>query len=208
MKNKLMRLWDRWGFAAVLTLCGVMIGLTAFFTRKPAPVGTPPSVAPYVTPTPAGTPRPVAAGITYQPTPTPVRFLYPAENKVGLPYASDKLVYLPTLGQWGTHEGVDFVGEVGDPVRAIDKGTVTAVYSDPLMGGCVEITHRGGYLSKYFSLESPHVVSVDDVVSRGQIIGTMGSSAICESEEAPHVHFELWLLRKSIDPTEHLTDAG
>ena len=132
----------------------------------------------------------------------------PCEGKTGMVYAPDQLVYQQTLGEYAVHGGVDYLGQEGGVVRAVENGTVTRVWDDALMGRCVEISHRGGYFSLYASLGEEEVVQADEAVSRGQIIGTMGTSAAQECGEGPHLHFELRRLREALDPQKYLKDAS
>ncbi len=206
MRKKLRKFWDRFGYLCVLLLCFGMIGTTAYLTRRPAGTVDPPEVTRYALPTPTPSPRSVSVEVTIEPTATQPPFLLPAGSKTGMGFAQEAVVYNKTLGEWATHDGVDFLGQEGDAVRAVESGTVTRVWEDPLMGHCVEITHRGGYISRYCSLSTEGMVSAEDAVSRGQVIGTMGISASSECEEGPHLHFELWRLKAAQDPMNFLRD--
>ena len=201
-----MRFWDRFGYLCVLGLCLGMIGTTAVLTRRPAPEAEPPETTRYALPTPTPSPRTVSADMTIEPTATQSPFLLPTDGKMGMGYAEDTVIFNKTLGEYATHSGVDFLGEEGDAVRAVESGTVTRVWEDPLMGYCVEITHRGGYISRYCSLSTEGMVSAEDTVSRGQVIGTMGTTAAAESGEGPHLHFELWRLKAAQDPMNFLRE--
>ena len=123
-----------------------------------------------------------------------------------MPFAVQTLVYSETLREYRTHEGVDFLGEEGDPVRAAEDGTVTRVWEDPLMGNCIEITHREGYITRYASLATPGLVQEGAKVACGQVLGTMGTSAAIECAEGPHLHFELWQLQEALDPMKFLRE--
>ena len=154
------------------------------------------------------TPRPASVQKTVRPTATAADFALPCEGKTGMVYAPDRLIYQQTLGEYAVHGGVDYLGQEGGVVRAVENGTVTRVWDDALMGRCVEISHRGGYFSLYASLGEEEVVQADEAVSRGQIIGTMGTSAAQECGEGPHLHFELRRLREALDPQKYLKDAS
>ncbi|MGN1251210.1 MAG: peptidoglycan DD-metalloendopeptidase family protein [Candidatus Spyradocola sp.] len=205
MLSKFRAFWSRYGYACVLTACVLMVALTAYFTRRPQPEAVAPEVTRYALVTPS--PRAASAAVTPAPTQTPPRFLLPCDGKPGMLFAQDTLTYSRTLGEYATHGGTDFLGKEGDVVRAIGDGVVTAVSEDPLLGHCIEITHRDGYISTYASLATAGLVQPDESVSRGQIIGTMGVSAASECAEGPHLHLELRRLRKPLDPMDYLTDA-
>ena len=157
-------------------------------------------------PTPAPTPQPASVDVTIEPAQTQAPFVFPSAGQVGMPFAAQTLVYSETLREYRTHEGVDFLGEEGDPVRAAEDGTVTRVWEDPLMGNCIEITHREGYITRYASLATPGLVQEGAKVACGQVLGTMGTSAAIECAEGPHLHFELWQLQEALDPMKFLRE--
>ena len=80
------------------------------------------------------------------------------------------------------------------------------VLEDPLMGNCIEITHREGYITRYGSLATPGLVQEGAKVACGQVLGTMGTSAAIECAEGPHLHFELWQLQEALDPMKFLRE--
>lgn len=207
MRKKLLLFWNRFGYMCVLSACMIMIASTAYFTRMPNLQVEAPQVTKYAVPTPTPSPRAVLADvITVLPTNTPMPFTMPCAGDVGMGFAQDTVIYNKTLGEYATHIGVDFLGDEGDAVRAAEGGTVSKVYEDDLMGYCIEIMHRDGYKSVYASLSSQGLVQVDDTVSCGQVIGTMGTSAIAECDEGAHLHFELWRLRILLNPINYLQE--
>ena len=205
MLSKFRAFWSRFGYACVLSACVLLVALTAFFTRRPQPEPVAPEVTRYAQATPS--PRAASAAVTPAPTAAPPRFALPCDGKPGMLFAQETLVYSRTLDEYTAHSGADFLGKEGDAVRAIADGVVTAVTEDPLLGHCIEITHRDGYISTYASLATAGLVQPDESVSCGQIIGTMGASAAAECAEGPHLHLELRRLRKLLDPMDYLTDA-
>ena len=204
--ERLRMLWEKWGYLCVLTACIALIAVTAVLTR-PRGEGsvTAPEVTRYAQATPA--PKPVAAQPAAQATPQPVRWLMPAAGQIGMPYSPDAAVYNETLGEYAAHAGMDILTDEGEPVRACGDGTVTRVWEDALMGYCIEVTHRGGYVSAYASLYSPGVVEEGTAVSRGQVIGTAGTSACTECAAGPHVHVELRRLSQKLDPAEFFEET-
>ena len=200
--------WEKHGYLCVLFACFALVMTTAVLTRKPAPQPESPETTRYVLESTAPTPRPASVQKTVQPTATAAVFALPCEGKTGMIYAPDQLIYQQTLGEYAVHGGVDYLGQEGGAVRAVESGTVTRVWDDALMGRCVEISHRGGYFSLYASLGEEEMVQADEAVSRGQIIGTMGTSAAQECGEGPHLHFELRRLREALDPQKYLKDVS
>lgn len=123
-------------------------------------------------------------------------------------YAPDRLIYQQTLGEYAVHGGVDYLGQEGGVVRAVENGTVTRVWDDALVGRCVEISHRGGYFSLYASLGEEEVVQVDEAVSAGRSSARWERPPAQECGEGPHLHFELRRLREALDPQKYLKDAS
>ena len=204
--ERLRMFWDKWGYLCVLTVCIAFVAVTAVLTR-PRQTGNviAPEVTRYAQATPA--PKPVAAQPGAQPTQEPARYLMPAAGQVGMPFSPEAVVYNETLGEYATHNGMDILTEAGEAVRACADGTVTRIWQDELLGHCIEITHRGGYISTYASLHSPGVVEEGAAVSRGQVIGTAGTSARAECAAGPHVHAELRRIHQKLDPAEFFEDS-
>jgi peptidoglycan DL-endopeptidase CwlO len=88
-------------------------------------------------------------------------------------------------GHW--HSGIDLAAARGTPVMATLPGIVTVIVSATGYGLHVVIDHGGGLSSLYGHLDSVLVAS-GDVVVRGQLIGTVGSSG---NATGPHLHFEI-----------------
>ena len=97
------------------------------------------------------------------------------------------------------HNGVDLIAPQGDPVLAVADGTVTDVISERKgLGNVVEITHPGGYVTRYAHLADVKV-SRGQKVQRGRRIASVGISG---NSFAPHLHFELLKDGKYLDPVD------
>ena len=95
------------------------------------------------------------------------------------------------------HNGVDLIAPQGDPVLAVADGTVTdVVTSHKGLGNVVEITHPGGYVTRYAHL-ADITVSRGQRVQRGRKIASVGISG---NTFAPHLHFELLKGGEYLDP--------
>lgn len=91
------------------------------------------------------------------------------------------------------HEGIDIVTPAGTPVLAVANGIVVDSYFEPLFGNHLVIQHGQNeegrtIVSKYLHLDT-RLAQKDDVVRRGQKIGTLGSSGLLASY--PHLHYEI-----------------
>jgi murein DD-endopeptidase MepM/ murein hydrolase activator NlpD len=106
----------------------------------------------------------------------------------------------PFSGQMAWHAGVDFAGREGSDVVAVASGVVT--YADKRYGYglMVEINHGDGYVTRYGHHESL-AVTVGDIVKKGGVIGSMGSSG---RSTGPHVHFEVLKNGRHVDPKAYV----
>jgi len=135
---------------------------------------------------------------------TSLTFVWPVIGDIQGVYAVSELVYNKTLGDWRAHPGIDISAPLGAKVYAAADGTVTDVYTDDMMGTVVVIEHAGGLVSRYCNLASVPVVKVGDRVAQNAVIGSVGDTALGESSEASHLHFEMWKDGEPVSPTEYL----
>lgn len=133
-------------------------------------------------------------------------FTAPVDALVIKDFSADVPVFSCTMNDYRTHNGVDFACSVGTPVYAAADGVVCEVVDDPMMGITVGISHSGGAVTKYKGLseESMGLLSVGDNVARGQLIGASGETALIESAEEAHLHFELEVNGEHEDPGEFM----
>ena len=98
------------------------------------------------------------------------------------------------------HTGVDLIAPQGDPVLAVADGIVTdVVTSRKGHGNVVEITHAGGYVTRYGHLADVKV-SQGQRVTRGKRIASVGISG---NTFAPHLHFEMLKDGEYMDPAAY-----
>lgn len=120
------------------------------------------------------------------------------------PYSMDKLIYSVTLDQYMTHCGVDIKVPDDTQVLAVSEGTVTGVYQDDRYGHSILISHGNGLVSVYSNLSEAKMVETGDTVKKGQIIGGVGSSALFESSEPAHLHFEMQKDGVYVNPADYI----
>jgi len=94
------------------------------------------------------------------------------------------------------HPGMDIDGERGDDVMAPANGTIAKAGWMGGYGNMIEIDHGNGLATRYGHL-SKIEVQVGDTITRGQLIGLIGSTG---RSTGPHLHYELRLNDKSINP--------
>lgn len=137
-------------------------------------------------------------------TPVAVVFASPVgDDNVICDYCMDSLVWHKTLKQYSVHNGIDFGGNDGDNVYSAYSGVVTDVNYDVLHGYTVKIKHTDKLTTTYSSLNEPTVV-IGQTVSKGEKIGTMGTTATNEYLDGAHVHFSLYEDGVIADPNVYL----
>lgn len=97
------------------------------------------------------------------------------------------------------HTGLDLIAPQGDPVLAAADGVVSSIErSHRGQGNVIEITHAGGYVTRYAHLGDINV-SKGQNVKRGKRIANVGISG---SSFAPHLHYEVRKDTTYYDPTD------
>lgn len=98
------------------------------------------------------------------------------------------------------HEGIDIDNETGTPIKAAGAGVVTYSGFSGGYGNMIVISHGFGYETVYAHL-SQIDVKVGTQVTKGKLIGTMGSTG---RSTGSHLHFEVHLDGIQINPEEVL----
>lgn len=173
-------------------------------TEKRPPVDTLPTITPDTQKDPEPEDKPTVA-----PETAPTLSL-PVDGVMSLHFSDKTLIYSSTMEDYRTHLGIDISAALGDRVHAPAAGVVSDVYTDPLMGKCVKIEHKGGLETIYKNL-APELASGIDIgssVKLGDVIGYVGESAMIEIAEEPHLHFEAKKNGKYVDPLTCMSDAA
>jgi len=98
------------------------------------------------------------------------------------------------------HKGIDIAAKPGTPIYAVLDGTVVYSGRQGAYGNVVVIEHPDFVMTVYAHNET-NLVSVDDVVKKGQQIATIGSTG---DATGPHIHFEYRYKGKAINPRKVL----
>ena len=102
------------------------------------------------------------------------------------------------------HEGVDIRGKRGDKVRTTASGTVLKAFKNGSFGNYVKIDHGNGYQTIYAHMQN-YLVRKGEKVKQGDVIGQVGSSG---RSTGPHLHYEIHLHNKHVDPTRFMKVAN
>ncbi len=134
----------------------------------------------------------------------PAVWVWPVQGELEREYSMEALAYDVTMADWRTHDGIDIAAKAGETVRAAADGTVESVEKDDLYGTTVVISHGSGIKTVYSNLAETPTVSVGDTVKAGDVIGSVGETAICEIGEPSHIHFSMSKDGRSINPMEYM----
>ncbi|QUG43867.1 peptidoglycan DD-metalloendopeptidase family protein [Psychrobacillus sp. INOP01] len=116
----------------------------------------------------------------------------------------------PIHGVVKTHYGIDIANSTGTPVLSAADGVIS--YAAPLStyGNVIMVTHSidGQIFTSLYAHLSSIKVSVGQVVSKGQIIGAIGTTG---NSTGPHLHFEIhvgnWegMAKNSVNPLRYIS---
>lgn len=98
------------------------------------------------------------------------------------------------------HNGMDFPGDTGTPVKATAPGKIDEAGHGGAIGNFVAIEHGYGYRSVYGHL-SRVLVKPGETVSKGQVIGLLGNTG---RSSGPHLHYALQYKGRTIDPAPYV----
>ena len=129
----------------------------------------------------------------------------------------------------GSHQGIDYVLDEGDPVYAAADGEISSITRDDGNGLMLVLKHADGIETRYAHLSKVQIVShlridgsnvkvrnvynlvtdadhsnqtISGKVNRGQLIGFAGSTG---RATGPHLHFEVRKDGKPVDPAPMFT---
>lgn len=102
------------------------------------------------------------------------------------------------------HSGIDIAAPRGAEVLSTNTGKVMLAMPLILTGNSIVIDHGEGLFSVYFHLDKLYV-SEGEIVERGQLIGTVGSTGF---STGPHLHFTISYYHFNIEPGYILYDRS
>ena len=191
----------------VLLSISVVLIITAVNNRanKNTLDTTPPAIN---TPPPEGTTPPQTGG-NDKPTlnNTIPEFALPVGGVLSKKHSVDTQVFSPTLGEYRVHLGIDIATEEAAPVFAMAAGTVAQIWEDPMMGWSIALSHTGDAVTVYKNLSKQFAqgITVGAEVEAGQLLGSVGDTAMIEIAEEPHLHMEMTVKGLQVDPLEYFS---
>ncbi|MDE2487118.1 MAG: peptidoglycan DD-metalloendopeptidase family protein [Alphaproteobacteria bacterium] len=98
------------------------------------------------------------------------------------------------------HSGLDFPGPRMTPVASTGPGVVSFTGVRTGYGNTVEVDHGGGLKTRYGHLATI-AVHVGEHVTLGETLGGIGSTG---RSTGPHLHYEVWLNGRPMNPERYL----
>lgn len=127
----------------------------------------------------------------------------PLAGEIYREFAMDDLVYYESIGEWRVHKGVDIKPEDTLLIESAFAGTVESVNNSELTGTEIIIDHGNNIKTLYSNLVSA-TVKAGDKVQQGQEIGNVGKTVSVEAADGAHLHFELLVNGKNVDPMDYI----
>jgi murein DD-endopeptidase MepM/ murein hydrolase activator NlpD len=101
------------------------------------------------------------------------------------------------------HRGADFHAKAGTPVLCAGDGVVVFAGRQSGYGNVIYVDHGGGVVTRYAHLRRIETKK-DTAVTAGERIGQVGSTG---RATGPHLHFEIRLDGRAVDPVTAMTVA-
>ena len=122
------------------------------------------------------------------------QFIIPAQGIISGVFGSQRILNGKAKSP---HRGLDIAAAEGEPVVATNDGIVVLAENDLYYtGGTIMIEHGHGVKSIYAHMSEVDV-QVDDIVSKNQRIGAIGSTG---RSTGPHLHWGVMLMNTYVDP--------
>jgi murein DD-endopeptidase MepM/ murein hydrolase activator NlpD len=176
---------------------------------KRQPGSTPPSAEPDYPeqPLPYKEPEPQPA----DPDPAPVKVVYTANrSEASSARAFNPLLQLfsPLKGELSNpfslerkHLGIDIIAAEKSLIRSVADGYVVIAEYSYETGHVIGVMSQGNLMS-FYKHNSRLLKGVGDYVNAGEAVAVIGNSG--ENSSGPHLHLEMWLNGKPVDPALYL----
>ena len=207
--------------AAVVIVCAVAISNNRTKDKTPTNDTRPPVTTEGTEKTSNGentdkTPETEKPTVDNTPTPsTPVddslpSFVLPVSGSLMKKHDAANQVYSTTMNDYRVHLGIDIVTDESASVYAAADGKIEKIWEDVRMGHCIAIKHNGDSYTIYKNLSEtlPEGIAEGVSVRSGQLIASVGESAMIEIAEEPHLHFEMTVDNLAVDPLEYFDEAS
>ena len=110
----------------------------------------------------------------------------------------------PFDGSTSAHEGIDISTSRGEPVLATADGKVLLSGWAGEYGRAIEIVHNDRYVTLFGHLQQT-LVTEGQIVHRGDRVGLVGSTG---RSTAPHLHYEVRVDGRPVNPLEYILESN
>jgi hypothetical protein len=121
------------------------------------------------------------------------RFILPLENHTSTLFGTKRIL---NNKRTSVHKGLDIKGKEGEEVKASNSGRVVLAEEFFFGGKTIILDHGQGIYTIYMHL-SGFNVKPDDIISKGDIVGFVGSSG---RATGPHLHFGVKVMNINTNP--------
>lgn len=121
------------------------------------------------------------------------RYILPLENNISTVFGTKRIINRKMIS---LHRGIDIKGQEGEEVRASNTGRVVLAEETFFGGNTIILDHGQGIYTIYMHL-SKFAVSPLDIVSKGGVIGLVGSTG---RSSGPHLHFGVKVMNINTNP--------
>ena len=132
-------------------------------------------------------------------------FIYPLSGDIIKDFSLSELQYSLTYNDMRLHTGIDIGADANTAVNSAGDGTVIFAGKDNKLGYTVKIDHGNGIVAIYAGLTEALKVKKGDVVAAGTNLGAVGTVTE-ECVDSPHLHFEILENNQPISPQTLLTN--
>jgi murein DD-endopeptidase MepM/ murein hydrolase activator NlpD len=120
-------------------------------------------------------------------------FILPLENHISTLFGTKRIL---NKTRTSIHKGLDIKGKKGEEVKASNNGRVVLAEELFFGGNTIILDHGQGIYTIYMHL-SGFNVKLDDIISKGDIVGFVGSSG---RSTGSHLHFGVKVLNINTNP--------
>ena len=132
-----------------------------------------------------------------------VKFVSPIEN-ASYTVEYNVIYKNETLGWIYRHKAVDFDAEAGTEVRCMADGKVESISYSEETGNIILVDHGDGLKTLYRFVEPDKSLKEGATVKKGAKLGVVAEAYGIERKDGEHLHLEVMVNGKAVDPTEYL----
>lgn len=130
-----------------------------------------------------------------------IHFIWPVHGPITSPFG---MRLDPITHEYALHAGIDIGVPTGTPIQAAAAGTVILAGWVTGYGYTVVLDHGDGITTLY-AHQSRILVQDGEAVAQGEVIGLAGMTGWATG---PHVHFEIRIAAKPVNPIGYLPPGG